>query len=84
MRVDVNSSHIQLRSSSGNLVLRVKYQVSNGQVKFVVRDVEAFLKNYFGSRPKLDTQLLLSSLGMALEDHFPAKLFPMIDHREGG
>ena len=67
MRVDVNSSHIQLRSSSGNLVLRVKYQVSNGQVKFVVRDVEDFLKNYFGSRPNLDTQLLLSSLGMALE-----------------
>ena len=57
-----------MRSSLGNLVLRVKYQVSNGQVKFVVMDVEAFLKNYFGCRPKLDTQLLLSSLGMALEE----------------
>ena len=73
MRVDVNSSHIQLRSSSGNLVLRVKYKVSSGQVKFVMRDVEA-------RHTVSDDRSTEKSAGHK-SDHLTVKPFPMIDHR---
>ena len=72
MRVEVNSSHIQLRSSSGNLVLRVKYQVSSGQVKFVVRDVEA--------HQTISNDRSTEKSASHKSDHLTVKPFPMIDH----